>query len=207
MTKPLTQLYFFGKRALDIGGSLLLLTGLSPLLCAITVWIWWEDGRPIFFTQTRAGQQGQHFRIFKFRTLSSPPDDPTQAAAHTTRSGAILRRWALDELPQLWNVLRGEMSLVGPRPPLPGDVDRYGPHERLRLLVQPGLTGWAQIHGRNALSWPRRIEHDIWYIRNRSLLLDLQILVRTPSVLISGKGVYGAETRNPSFSSIRSNYD
>ena len=200
MKTPFPRPHLVAKRGLDIAGSLLLLAGLAPLLCAVAAWVWWDDGRPVFFTQPRVGWHGRRFRIFKFRTLSAPPDDPAEAAAHATRSGTVLRRWALDELPQFWNVLRGEMSLVGPRPPLPRDVDRYGPHERRRLSVRPGLTGWAQIHGRNALSWSERIEHDVWYVRNRSLLLDLRILAQTLPVLARGQNVYGPEGRNPSFS-------
>jgi lipopolysaccharide/colanic/teichoic acid biosynthesis glycosyltransferase len=198
--------YAIAKRSLDVGGSLLLLVGLAPLFCAVALWVWWDAGRPILFTQRRAGRRGRRFRLFKFRTLSTTPDDPSRAAACVTRSGAVLRRWALDELPQLWNVLRGEMSLVGPRPPLPDDLDHYGPRDRLRLAVRPGLTGWAQIHGRNALSWPERIDHDVWYVRNRSVRLDLRILARTPAVLVRGRGVYGPEARNPSFPSSRSGY-
>lgn len=200
------RLYLIAKRVLDTGGALLLLVCLAPLLCVVSVWIWWDDGRPIFFVQTRAGQHGRPFRLLKFRTLSTSPTDPTQASAHTTTAGDVLRRWAIDELPQLWNVLRGDMSLVGPRPPLPEDLNQYGPRERIRLEVRPGLTGWAQIHGRNALSWPARIDHDIWYVRNRSLWLDLQILARTPPVLFRGQGVYGTDDRNPSFSSSPSDY-
>jgi len=193
--------YSVAKRALDVGGSLLLLVGLAPVLCVLLAWIWWDDGRPLFFTQVRAGQHGVPFRILKLRTLSAPPDDPARAAARTTRSGRFLRRWALDEIPQLWNVLRGDMSLVGPRPPLIDDLQQYGPHERTRLQVRPGLTGWAQIHGRNALPWAERIDHDVWYVHNRSFLLDLKVLAQTPRVLLRGQGVYGRDGRNPSFSS------
>lgn len=198
--------YLVAKRVLDTGGALLLLAVLAPLLCLVSIWIWWDDGRPIFFVQTRVGQHGRPFRLLKFRTLSASPTDPTQASAHTTTSGDALRRWAIDELPQLWNVLKGDMSLVGPRPPLLEDLNQYGPYERIRLEVRPGLTGWAQIHGRNALPWPARIDHDIWYVRNRSLRLDLQILARTPSILFRGQGVYGTDGRNPSFSSSQSDH-
>jgi lipopolysaccharide/colanic/teichoic acid biosynthesis glycosyltransferase len=177
-----------------------LLAALAPVLALIAVCIWLDDGRPLVFTQMRAGCQGAPFRIVKFRTLTHEPDDPTRPAAHTTRVGAVLRRWALDEGPQLWNVLRGEMSLVGPRPTLPTQVAQYGPHEQTRLQVPPGLTGWAQIHGRNALSWPQRIDLDVWYVRNWSFWLDLRILLRTPAVLIRGTGVYGPDAQNPSFS-------
>ena len=195
------------KRALDLVGASLLLVGLAPALGLVALCIWLDDGRPIFFTQTRAGCQGESFRIAKFRTLTHEPDDPTRPSAYTIRTGDVLRRWALDELPQLWNVLRGEMSLVGPRPTLPEQVEQYGPHERTRLRVPPGITGWAQIHGRNALSWPERIDLDVWYVQNRSLLLDLQILLRTPGILLRGTGVYRPDDTNPSFPSSSSRSD
>lgn len=189
------------KRTLDVVGASLLLLGLSPLLGLVAACIWLDDGRPLLFTQTRAGCHGEPFRIFKFRTLTQKPDDPTRPSAHTTRIGSLLRRWALDELPQLWNVLRGEMSLVGPRPTVPRQVEQYGSYERTRLQVLPGITGWAQIHGRNALSWPERIDLDVWYVRNWSLLRDLQILFYTPITLVSGVGVESPGGRNPDFSS------
>jgi lipopolysaccharide/colanic/teichoic acid biosynthesis glycosyltransferase len=185
------------KRFLDVLGASLLLLGLSPLLGAVALALWIEDGRPILFVQVRAGRGGVPFRIYKFRTLDLGPKDPTRPAAHTTRLGAVLRRWAIDELPQLWNVLRGEMSLVGPRPVPLNQVEHYGPRERLRLRVRPGLTGWAQIQGRNALPWPDRIDHDLQYVRSRTLGLDLYILGRTPGILLSGTGVTGTDDRNP----------
>lgn len=192
-------MYPFTKRVLDVGGAFLLLLALTPVFCGVAAWIWWDDGQPIFFTQFRAGKHGRLFRIFKFRTLRTGPKDPTRPSSHTTSAGTTLRRWALDELPQLWNVLQGDMSLVGPRPPLPKDIEHYTPRERTRLHVRPGLTGWAQIHGRNAIPWSERIEHDIWYVRNRCLSLDIRILLRTPTVLISGTGVTGPNNRNPSY--------
>lgn len=200
MPEP-SSAYSVTTRILDAIGAGLLLIGLSPLLGLVAVGVWLDDGRPILFTQTRIGRGGVPFRVLKFRTLTHEPDDPTRPAAHTTGIGRVLRRWALDELPQLWNVLRGEMSLVGPRPTVPDQVAQYGPRERQRLQVRPGLTGWAQIHGRNALSWPDRIDLDVWYTRNRSLLLDLRILLHTPLILIRGVGVYGVDAKNPSFPS------
>lgn len=197
---PSPSLHSTVKRALDLVGASLLLVGLAPVFGLVAVSIWLTDGRPILFTQTRIGRDGVPFRLLKFRTLTHEPDAPTQPSTHTTRTGDLLRRWALDELPQLWNVLRGEMSLVGPRPTLPNQVKQYGPHEQRRLQVLPGLTGWAQIHGRNALSWAERIDLDVWYVRHRSLGLDLRILLRTPLVLMRGIGVTGADGTNPSFS-------
>lgn len=200
------SMYLLTKRILDVAGAALLLLGLSPLLGLVAACIWWADGPPIFFTQARAGRHGSPFRIWKFRTLSTGPKDPTRPSDYTIRGGSTLRRWGIDELPQLWNVLRGDMSLVGPRPPLPEDTEHYNSRERMRLQVRPGITGWAQIHGRNTLSWPERIDHDVWYVRNQSLRLDLYILACTPLILLHGKGVYGSEGRNPSFSSSRSDY-
>jgi len=194
-------MYPIAKRLLDLFGAALLLIGLSPLLGLVALAIWWTDGRPVLFTQVRAGRNGAPFRIFKFRTLETGPKDPTRPADHVISIGASLRRWALDELPQLWNVIRGEMSLVGPRPAPLSQVHRYGPHERIRLRVRPGLTGWAQIHGRNALSWPERIEYDRWYVQNRSLSTDLRILARTPVLLVRGTGVYGPDDQTRPFSS------
>jgi len=189
------------KRALDCVGATALLVLFAPVVIIVMIALWLDDGRPIFFTQMRAGENGVPFRVYKFRTLHTGPKDPSRPADHTTTLGAPLRRWALDELPQLWNVLRGDMTLVGPRPAPLNQVAQYGPAERRRLDVPPGLTGWAQIHGRNALSWPQRIAYDRWYVQNRSLLLDFRILLYTPGVLITGTGVYGPQNENPSFSS------
>jgi len=185
------------KRLFDLVGASLLLIGLSPLIGLVALAIWGTSGRPIFFTQVRAGRDGAPFRIVKFRTLETGPKDPTRPADHAIRLGRPLRRWALDELPQLWNVIRGDMSLVGPRPVPLSQVRRYGSYERIRLRTRPGITGWAQIHGRNALSWPERIEYDIQYVRTRSFGLDLYILFRTPGLLLAGTGVTGPDGYNP----------
>lgn len=185
----------------DLVGAALLLVATAPMLGVIALCIWLEAGRPILFRQTRTGRRGRPFDLLKFRTLQPVDHDPRCPQAVVTRIGRVLRRWGLDELPQLWNVMRGEMSLVGPRPTLPKQTRRYGPFERQRLDVRPGLTGWAQIHGRNALSWPERIELDVWYVAHRSFWLDLRILLRTPRVLLRGQGTYGRSGKNPSFSS------
>jgi len=176
-----------------------MLMGLSPLLALIAGAIAVLDGRPVLFTQLRAGQYGKPFRIYKFRTLRLGPKDPERPSAHCTCTGGFLRRWALDELPQLWNIVRGDMSFIGPRPTLLDQVRRYGAFERNRLHVKPGLTGWAQIHGRNALSWPERIELDVWYVRHQSPWVDAKILLHTPWVLWRGTGVYGTEGHTPPF--------
>lgn len=178
--------------------ALLLVLGL-PLLLLVAALIVAESGRPVLFRQTRIGYRGRPFDVIKFRTLHKGAHDPAAPRDRATWVGRALRRWSLDEWPQLWNVVRGEMSLVGPRPTLPDQVAAYGAFERRRLEVRPGLTGWAQIHGRNALSWPERIALDVWYVDHASLGLDLRILARTPGVLLSGRGVYGADDRNPDF--------
>lgn len=198
-------LYSRVKRVFDVCGAATLLFGCAPFLILVAVCIWLDDGRPIFYTQTRAGHHGDLFRIIKLRTLSTGPKDPARPSDYTTRTGSFLRRWRIDELPQLWNVLRGEMSIIGPRPPLPEDAECYSPRQRLRLEVRPGLTGLAQVNGNNALPWSERINLDIWYVRNRCLRLDLQILLRTPYVLIEGTGVDGSSGRNDPFSSSHSN--
>jgi lipopolysaccharide/colanic/teichoic acid biosynthesis glycosyltransferase len=163
----------------------------SPLLLAIVVWIWLDDGRPALIGQERAGKNGTPFRMLKFRTmvvdaleagkrlgLEDPwgivPDDP-----RITRSGRFLRRTSLDELPQLFNVLLGQMSLVGPRPDLVDQVANYSERDRRRLRALPGITGWSQVHGREEISWPERFEQDAWYIENWSLRLDAKIVVAT----------------------------
>ncbi|MEL6705848.1 MAG: sugar transferase [Bacteroidota bacterium] len=163
----------------------------APLGLALAAAVKVEDGGPVFFRQTRPGRDGAPFSILKFRSLGTHPHDPNRPDLVATRVGGWMRRWGIDELPQLWNVLRGEMSLVGPRPVLFGEIGRYDAEQRLRLTVRPGLTGWAQIHGRNALTWQERTVLDVWYVRHRSLWLDARILLRTPLALLRGEGVYG----------------
>lgn len=187
------------KRTFDVVLGSLLLVAAAPLFGLIAVGVWLDSGRPIFFVQPRSGRRGHLFNVYKFRTLPPGVSRVDNPHGYTTPVGAVLRRWGLDELPQLWNVIRGEMSLVGPRPTLPEQVARYGPSERRRLAVRPGLTGWAQIHGRNALSWSERIRLDVWYVQHRSMGLDLRILLRTPGVLATGTGVYGADGKNPDY--------
>jgi lipopolysaccharide/colanic/teichoic acid biosynthesis glycosyltransferase len=179
------------KAVLDRFVAALLLLLLSPLLAALAVWIWLDDGRPALIAQERAGRDGVPFRMLKFRTMvrdaieagkrlgiEDPwglvPDDP-----RITRSGRFLRRTSLDELPQLLNVLKGEMSLVGPRPDLVDQVAYYAPADRRRLTVLPGITGWSQVHGREEIGWPERFEQDAWYVEHWSLWLDAKILLAT----------------------------
>jgi lipopolysaccharide/colanic/teichoic acid biosynthesis glycosyltransferase len=167
-----------------------LLVLLSPLLAAFTVWILINGGRPAILAQDRAGKDGVSFRMLKFRTmvqnaLELAPqltDDPfgvVENDPRITKPGRFLRRTGLDELPQLWNVLRGQMSLVGPRPDLVEQAAHYSESDRRRLSVEPGITGWSQVNGRESIGWPERIQQDLWYIDHWSLRLDLKILVRT----------------------------
>jgi lipopolysaccharide/colanic/teichoic acid biosynthesis glycosyltransferase len=168
------------------------LVALSPLFAGIALWVRVESGRPVLLRQHRTGKGGQPFGMFKFRTMvpdaveagrrlgigadpyGTVPNDP-----RITRSGRFLRRTSLDELPQLWNVLRGEMSLVGPRPDLVEQAAHYTAEERRRLSVRPGITGWSQIQGRDEIPWPERFKHDAWYVDHWSLSLDAKILLRT----------------------------
>jgi lipopolysaccharide/colanic/teichoic acid biosynthesis glycosyltransferase len=191
-------------RSLNWGfGAVLFALGL-PLMAGIAGLIWLTEDPPVLFTQTRAGHEGSPFQIIKFRTLRVDASGTTSPSEHTTRIGAVLRRWGLDELPQLWNVLRGEMNLIGPRPVLPAEARGYDERARRRLAVRPGITGWAQVNGRNNLDWSQRMDLDLWYVRNRSLELDLWILLQTPAVLLSGEGVYGPGTEDPSSDEVTS---
>ena len=187
------------KRLGDVVLAVLLLVLGLPGLLIIALFVVAESGRPVLYRQTRIGRGGVPFVIVKFRTLRRGRHDPSRPGRLVTRVGRVLRRWGLDELLQLWNILRGEMSLVGPRPMLPGQVAAFGAFERRRLAVRPGLTGWAQIHGRNALPWPERIRLDVWYVEHCSPWLDAYILLKTPFFLMTNKGVYGAGGRNPDF--------
>ncbi len=187
------------KRVVDCVGAGLLMLLMWPVLGVSVLAILVDSGRPVFFTQQRAGKHGIPFTVYKLRTLHIQTHNPTLPQALATRVGRVLRRWAIDELPQLWNVLKGDMSLVGPRPTLLDQVAHYSAYERRRLEVRPGLTGWAQVNGRNALSWPERIRLDVWYADNQSFWLDVRILLRTPLVLLAGEGVYGQAGRNESF--------
>jgi lipopolysaccharide/colanic/teichoic acid biosynthesis glycosyltransferase len=187
------------NRAADVALAGAGLVVASPLLALSAVAIALEDGRPVLYRQERVGRNEEPFELLKLRTMVVGAE--TQGAgfavdrgdARITRVGRILRKLSLDELPQLWNVLRGDMSLVGPRPTLAYQVERYTPRQHRRLDVKPGLTGWAQIHGRAALPWDERIELDVWYVEHRSPLVDLKILLRTPFALFSGtyKGATG----------------
>ena len=165
---------------------------LSPLLGLAALAAKLEDGGPVLYRQMRVGKDGAEFELLKLRTMVVGAETKgagpavSQGDPRITRVGRILRRLSLDELPQLWNVARGEMSLIGPRPTLAYQVERYTEHQRRRLEVRPGLTGWAQVHGRASLPWDDRIELDVWYVDHRSARVDLKILALTPLALFSG---------------------
>ena len=180
------------NRAADValaGGALLLA---SPLLALAALATKLEDGGPVLYRQRRVGHQGCDFDLLKLRTMVVGAEQQGAGFAvnrgdpRITRTGRLLRRLSLDELPQLWNVVRGDMSLIGPRPTLRYQVDEYTPRQRRRLDVRPGLTGWAQVNGRTKLPWDERIELDVWYVEHRSPWVDLKILALTPLALVSG---------------------
>jgi lipopolysaccharide/colanic/teichoic acid biosynthesis glycosyltransferase len=183
------------QRALDklIAAAALALA--SPLLAVAAVLIRLESHGSAIFKQRRVGKDGVEFDMYKLRTMvagsdSGPDVALSQGDPRITRVGAWLRRYSLDELPNFVNVLRGEMAVVGPRPTIQPQVARYTDFQRRRLEVRPGITGWAQVNGRVSLSWPERIELDVWYVEHRSLALDLRILARTFWLLVSGHGLY-----------------
>jgi lipopolysaccharide/colanic/teichoic acid biosynthesis glycosyltransferase len=186
------------NRALDVMGASLGLALASPLLAAGALAIKLVDRGPILYRQRRVGRDGIEFELLKLRTMVVGADQQGAGWAvnrgdpRITPVGRLLRRLSLDELPQLWNVVRGEMSLIGPRPTLAYQVEQYTPRQRKRLDVRPGITGWAQIHGRASLPWEERIELDVWYVENRSPGVDLKILLRTPRALLGG--TYKGET-------------
>ena len=188
------------RRLLDIVLSAAALVLSAPLMLAAVVAIKLESRGPVFYRQRRSGLHGEPFDMLKLRTMVDGAEHIGAGLAvnandsRITRVGALLRRTSLDELPNLLNVLRGEMSLVGPRPTLPAQVAQYTPRQRLRLSVKPGITGWAQINGRASLPWSERIELDLHYVEHRSLLLDLRILARTPALVLRGGGLYKGET-------------
>ena len=180
------------NRALDAALAGVGLAVAGPVLAAAAVAIKLDDGGPVFFRQRRVGLDGQEFELLKLRTMTVDAERHGAGYAvnegdpRITRVGRVLRRVSLDEIPQLWNVVRGDMSLIGPRPTLAYQVEQYTPRQRRRLDVKPGITGWAQIHGRARLPWDERIELDVWYVEHRSPLLDLKILARTPAALFAG---------------------
>jgi lipopolysaccharide/colanic/teichoic acid biosynthesis glycosyltransferase len=186
------------NRTLDVVIAGMGLAVTSPLLAVAALAVKLEDGGPVLYRQTRVGKDGVDFELLKLRTMVVGAESMGAGAAvnrgdsRITRAGRVLRRLSADELPQLWNVVRGDMSIVGPRPTLRYQVERYDEHQRHRLDVKPGITGWAQIHGRATLPWAERIELDLWYVEHRSPAVDLRILLRTPRALFGG--TYKGET-------------
>jgi len=188
-------------RVLDVILAALVLVLASPLLALAGLLIRLESRGAVFYRQRRVGLKGRPFALWKLRTMV--PGAASMGAGiyvlqgdpRITRVGRRLRRLSLDELPNLVNVLRGEMAIVGPRPTVQEQVDRYTERQRLRLEVKPGITGWAQVNGRASLPWPERIELDVWYVEHRSFLLDLRILGKTVRMLASGHGLYSEEAK------------
>lgn len=193
----------YGKRALDVAVSAAALAAASPILAGVAIAVRLKLGSPVLFRQPRAGKDGETFRIFKFRTMTDergPDGELLPDAARLTPFGKLLRKTSLDELPELYNILRGDMSLVGPRPLLVQYVPLYSPRQARRHEVLPGLTGWVAVNGRNTRSWEERFEQDVWYVDNYDLWLDLRILWRTVAVVLSRENVdpVGLDTM-PSF--------
>jgi len=184
------------KRLLDLILSALAIAILSPGLILIALAIRLESRGGVLFVQERVGRGGRRFNALKFRSMIPGAErtglglNVAEGDARITRVGAFLRQWSLDELPQLFNVLAGQMSLVGPRPALVAHAEKYDQRKKRRLEVKPGITGWAQVNGRNALTWKKRIDLDLWYVDHRSFLLDLSILARTVGVVLSREGLY-----------------
>jgi lipopolysaccharide/colanic/teichoic acid biosynthesis glycosyltransferase len=187
------------KRALDLVIASAASVLSAPLIALLALSIRLESrGHPLY-RQNRAGKDGECFSIYKLRTMVQGAEFTGAGLAiqegddRITRVGGLLRRYSLDELPNLWNVLRGQMSIVGPRPTLPIQVQQYTARQRGRLAVKPGITGWAQVNGRASLPWSERIELDLWYVEHRSLALDLKILARSVRMVLSGQGLYKGE--------------
>jgi len=187
------------NRALDllIAAPALIVT--SPLLAICSLAIKLDSRGPVLYRQSRIGRDGVPFDLLKLRTMVVNAENMGAGLyiedrdPRITRVGRLLRRLSLDELPNLFNVISGELAIVGPRPTVKAQVDRYTDHQRRRLEVRPGITGWAQVNGRTSLSWPERIELDVWYVDNRSLWLDLRILTRTARMLVTGHGLYSSD--------------
>jgi sugar transferase EpsL len=180
------------KKLVDYTLASLLLLILSPLIGGVALLLWATMGRPLLFRQTRSGLYGRPFQIIKFRTMTDKQDSFSRALPDEMRLtpiGRFLRAASLDELPELWNVLRGELSLVGPRPFLARYLERYSPEQARRHEVMPGITGWAQINGRNDLPWEQKFALDVWYVDNWSLALDFRILVKTFWQVVKRDGI------------------
>jgi lipopolysaccharide/colanic/teichoic acid biosynthesis glycosyltransferase len=180
------------KRAFDILASATGLLVLSPVMLATAALVARRMGRPVLFRQVRPGLRGRPFEVLKFRTMSNAVGSNGELlsdAQRLTKLGSLLRRLSLDELPQLWNVLRGDMSVVGPRPLRMEYLPLYSPRQARRHDVRPGITGWAQVNGRNAITWEQKFEQDVWYVENQSFLLDCKIILLTLRKVVTSEGV------------------
>ncbi len=195
----------FIKHLFDFLFSAILLLILSPLMLIVAIIIRLESPGPVFFKQERIGKDGKLFVIYKFRSMVNNAEKMakgqqlTQNDSRITAFGHFIRNWSIDELPQLINILIGDMSVIGPRPTIKRQVERYTDYHRKRLNMRPGVTGWAQVNGRNALPWAKRIDLDIWYVENYSLLLDLKIFLKTFKVALLREGLYGEDGVNDDF--------
>ncbi len=188
--------YSYNKRALDIAASVLMLIFLSPLLLLISFLILIKIGLPIFFRQQRPGLNEKPFYLIKFRTMSNKTDDSGNLLPDAQRLsgfGKYIRSASLDELPTLYNVLKGDMSLVGPRPLLMQYLERYSPEQARRHEVKPGITGWAQVNGRNAITWEEKFKLDVWYVEHKSLWMDLKILLLTINKVLKREGTSASQ--------------
>ena len=200
------QIQKITKRLFDFLGALVGLVILSPLFLIMAVLIKLDSHGPIFFRHERVGKDGKPFKPFKFRTMKEGAIkeglgyNVAENDERITKIGKFLRKWGIDELPQLINVFKGEMSIVGPRPTFRYQVEKYSDFQKKRLLVRPGITGWALIHGRNLLIWEKRIKYDVWYVENWSLWLDFKILLKTLHLIfIKKEGIYGRGGINDPF--------
>lgn len=183
---------YAGKRLIDVALSGLGLLALSPVIIATAIAIRWKLGAPVLFRQVRPGLYGRPFLLYKFRSMREAVDAegrPLSDAERLTPLGKVIRKLSLDELPQLWNVFKGDMSLVGPRPLLTEYLPLYSREQARRHEVRPGITGWAQVNGRNAVAWPERFKLDVWYVDHVSLALDVKIILKTVGKVVARKGV------------------
>ena len=191
------RMYLSVKRLIDVVVSATALVLLAPVMLIVAVLVRVVMGGPVLFRQERPGVDERIFTLYKFRTMTDGRDEQGNLlpdGERLTRPGRFLRRFSLDELPQLWNVLRGDMSLVGPRPLIKDYLPFYNERQRRRHSVRPGITGWAQVNGRNLLTWEERFDLDVWYVQNRSLWLDIRIVLKTFVLVLTGRGVSQTDT-------------
>lgn len=190
------------RRTVDVVSSVTALVLTAPVMVVVAMLVAWRIGRPVMFRQERSGLDGRTFVLFKFRSMREADHHGQQDVERIGRLGRFLRGSGLDELPQLWNIARGDMSLIGPRPALPQQAVHFSARQRGRLAVRPGLTGWAQVNGRNTISWSERIDLDLWYLAHRSLPLDLRIVIRTVARVVRPTDVRGKDGVNEGFRTV-----